>query len=574
MRTLLLLTLVSLHYVLCAQNLVRNPGFETLARCPKKLGELAAAEGWSSPNGGDPDLFSACFEGVSSGPGVPLNRYGNQPPMEGSAYAGLGRWPEMDEYLQGVLTQSLEAGKDYVLRFRLARLQYSKQPMAQPIVAFTQGRRSSKDPHGKDPNWQFQAAVRVDSLLAGGWDIWTLPYRATGGEDHLVLGLANGQADPTFKCHYFLDYFELYPCLPGVDCSADYYTGTPDPEPENLVPNGGFEQHVDCPAQREDLRVARAWRIAAYTPDCYMVCGTGTAAVPVNEMGTQWPHGGEAYGGFWAYVIPGNDYREFLSIQLKDSLQRGQRYQVSLWLSLAEVSNVALCGLKVRASAHLPANPRVAPAPGEFAVDMEADGVLQDRNGWQPLRATFTAQGGERYLTIGNYRQEADDCLIEIGGNSLRYKAAQKAAYYYVDDVRLTALPTPPPVPTLPSVSPPRWRSGDTLRLNDVVFAFDKAEISVMARPGLDSLSAFLLAHPDHQIDITGHTDSEGDASYNWRLSQRRAEAIRAYLIGQDIPAAQVSAGGLGESRPIAPNDSPQGRERNRRVEVVFFKVE
>lgn len=576
MRLFALLLLWLCGPLLFAQNLVRNPSFEELTRCPKKMGELSVATGWSSPNGATPDVYSTCFVSANAGPGVPANLHGNQPPMHGNCYAGIGQAPDNHEWLQGEFTQPLVKGTRYVLRFRIARKPYSRSRLPEIDVAFTHGLRSNKDPLFQDPSLTLNRAIRSDSAVGSGWDNWFLYFEAQGGEDHFLVG----QAPTTYRDgvyvgdhYFFFDYFELFPCLDGADCTADYYLGEADPDPGNLVPNGGFEQYFECPGQREDLSAARAWRVAAYTPDFYQVCGSGTASIPVNEMGTQWPHGGEAYGGFWAYVIPGLDYREFLSIQLKEPLRRGQRYQLTLWLSLAEVSNYALCGLTVRAGTTIPENPRVAPEPGEFSVEMEADGALQDRNGWQPLRAIFLAQGGERYLTIGNYRQAADGCLIEIGGNTLKYKAAQKAAYYYVDDVRLSALPMPPPEPPV-TAEPLRWHSGDTLRLRNVIFAFDQAQIQAAAFPQLDSLAGFLAANPGFQIDITGHTDSEGEEAYNWRLSQRRAESLRAYLLAKGLPATQVSAGGLGESRPIASNASPQGREQNRRVEIVFFKPE
>jgi OmpA-OmpF porin, OOP family len=572
MRPFLLLALWLSCHLLSAQNLIRNPSFEEIHACPKRLGELHQAKGWSSANKGTPDLYHACYDRPQVGPGIGMHGYGNIHPMHGSAFAGIRHDEATNECLQGELLQPLTTGTTYVLRLRLSRRPHSNAPLPVIEVAFSKGPRADADPMAADPALRWQRAVRGDSNLANAWEIWHLSYEAQGGEDHILLSQSPNAR--RWDAYTVIDFLELYPCAPGRDCAADHYTGPDDPDPDNLIPNGGFEQRYQCPDQREDLAHARAWRVAAYTPDFYHVCGTGTASAPDNEMGAQWPHGGEGYGGFWAYVIPGLDYREFLSIRLKEPLQPGRRYQLTLWLSLAEASNVALCGLTVRASAAPPDNPRVAARPGEFVVAMEAEGVLQERDGWQPLRATFTAQGGERFLTIGNYRQEADDCLIEIGGNTRTYKAAQKAAYYYVDDVRLAALPSPPPQPVVAEDPPPRWRSGDTLRLRDVIFAFDKAELMAAALPQLDSLAAFLQAHPAIQIDISGHTDSEGDAAYNWRLSLRRAESLRAYLLARGLPPAQVSAGGLGESRPVAGNDTPQGRERNRRVEIVFFEAE
>ena len=75
-----------------------------------------------------------------------------------------------------------------------------------------------------------------------------------------------------------------------------------DEDKFNLIPNPGFERKFGCPAAREDLSLAMSWQVAENTPDFYHVCGTGTAAVPQNELGIQNPHIGNGYGGMWAML--------------------------------------------------------------------------------------------------------------------------------------------------------------------------------------------------------------------------------------------------------------------------------
>jgi len=78
-----------------------------------------------------------------------------------------------------------------------------------------------------------------------------------------------------------------------------------------------------------------------------------------------------------------------------------------------------------------------------------------------------------------------------------------------------------------------------------------------------------LREFPDQSVTITGHTDSRGDEDYNQELSQRRAEAVRDYLLANmSLSAALVTAKGYGESQPIASNDTDEGRAKNRRIDV------
>ncbi|WP_169542469.1 OmpA family protein [Sphingomonas baiyangensis] len=111
----------------------------------------------------------------------------------------------------------------------------------------------------------------------------------------------------------------------------------------------------------------------------------------------------------------------------------------------------------------------------------------------------------------------------------------------------------------------------------DVLFDFDKATIRPDARATLDKLAALIAAQKPPSVSIEGHTDAKGDDAYNQRLSEARAHAVRDYLVDQrQVPAALLKAIGLGELRPVAPNanatggDDPEGRQRNRRVEVVL----
>jgi len=110
-----------------------------------------------------------------------------------------------------------------------------------------------------------------------------------------------------------------------------------------------------------------------------------------------------------------------------------------------------------------------------------------------------------------------------------------------------------------------------TLRLDNIEFELDSAVLLPSSYAVLNRVGEVLSAWPQLQIEIGGHTDSSGDDAYNRQLSQRRAESVRAYLIENfpDIQGDQLTAVGYGESRPVATNETLQGRARNRRVEFT-----
>lgn len=112
----------------------------------------------------------------------------------------------------------------------------------------------------------------------------------------------------------------------------------------------------------------------------------------------------------------------------------------------------------------------------------------------------------------------------------------------------------------------------------DVLFEFDKADIRKAAEPTLEKVAALLAAYPKAKVRIEGHTDAKGDAQYNQKLSERRAESVKKWLVAKGAVAGQLSARGFGKTKPVAPNAKPdgsddaEGRQKNRRVEIRIQK--
>lgn len=115
-------------------------------------------------------------------------------------------------------------------------------------------------------------------------------------------------------------------------------------------------------------------------------------------------------------------------------------------------------------------------------------------------------------------------------------------------------------------------RAGDTIVLHGVNFETARATLTVNAARLLDGVAQQLDARPELRVEIGGHTDDRGSDAYNQTLSEQRAQSVQAYLADKGVDAGRLSAVGYGESLPVAGNDTDEGRERNRRVELKVLE--
>ncbi|NJL12566.1 MAG: OmpA family protein [Microscillaceae bacterium] len=206
-------------------------------------------------------------------------------------------------------------------------------------------------------------------------------------------------------------------------------------------------------------------------------------------------------------------------------------------------------------------------------------GYLLETEAWLEIADTLVAQGGEQYLTLGNFDSFRQKRLKKLAPQpAWRKKFNYYRAYYYLDLVKVEELgPVPLPFPPLlPRIGTDFGEivPGEAIILQNVHFEFDKDELLPESFPELQNLARLLHQQPDWQVSILGHTDSIGTEAKNLDLSQRRAAAVVAYLQAQGIGSARLHALGQGESQPLRPNDTPENRLINRRVEFVILPPE
>ena len=170
---------------------------------------------------------------------------------------------------------------------------------------------------------------------------------------------------------------------------------------------------------------------------------------------------------------------------------------------------------------------------------------------------------------LGNFFVDSLTSTAHTGySNPLNY------AYYYVDDVLLKKeepiLATPVKADDLTRIT---LKEGKVITLKNIFFDHDKADLLPRSYLELNKLLQLMRQNPALVIEIIGHTDSVGEFDYNLVLSQRRAKAVIDFLLENGIAFERVHYKGYGSSRPVASNDISEGRQLNRRVEMLIVKM-
>jgi outer membrane protein OmpA-like peptidoglycan-associated protein len=166
---------------------------------------------------------------------------------------------------------------------------------------------------------------------------------------------------------------------------------------------------------------------------------------------------------------------------------------------------------------------------------------------------TARAESAEQKLAAGLARSDADAALLAANTSQQQAMELQKQLEI------LQARPTD---------------RGLVLTLGDTLFATGRSELKSGATANLDRVTAFLNEYPNRTAEIEGFTDSMGTEEYNQDLSQRRADSVKRYLVGQGVGIARLSSAGRGENAPVGDNASAEGRQQNRRVEVIISQGE
>lgn len=357
---------------------------------------------------------------------------------------------------------------------------------------------------------------------------------------------------------------------------------------KNLVPNESFESTEKKPKKGTgEMLLATPWFSPdeENVPDLYSKNIKKEYSIPENLYGYQMVNDGENYVGFRAYGYKDKEPRTFAAVKLSDELIAGKTYCVSFEIALTKISKYASRNIGAYLSPKKVRTKDIETWTITPQIMHSKNKVHKDQYLWVTICGVFTADGGERYLTIGNFHDQED--MDRNRDNTERMKRPKGYsqlqtydAYYYLDNVKVINMEElssciceeseddEMQVVYEENVSEDMDMSAaDELELKKVFFDENKTTTS---SPGsLVEVIRMLKDNEDLKVEIVGHSDKV-EAADNASVSKERAEAIRDYLVEKGIPEANLSIRDAGATELVDDSGTKIGNAQNRRV---TFKV-
>ena len=348
----------------------------------------------------------------------------------------------------------------------------------------------------------------------------------------------------------------------------------------NLVPNGSFEDRLWCPSNftQKELQTLRHWKQPnAGTPDHFDVCGaTGVTGVPNNVFGSQETVDGQGYAGVVLYSESKPNYREYLQVELTRALGPGEWICAEWWVCAADEARLITDGMGMHFSEAAPKATGEGRLAAAAQVENPALHLLSDRWSWVKLSDAFQAEGGEQFVTLGNFKPASELRVMERQDASAE---SSRWAYVYVDDVRVRPVQSRADCSCLnpllaQEVTDPPWQSYQRghVRWDAVLFEFDSDALTDDAGVQLEAVAEEMRANRFLVMEVNGHTDFVGSEGYNQMLSERRAQAVINALRDRGVDPNRLQLSWHGSHSPAADNSTSEGRRQNRRVEFELLE--
>lgn len=360
--------------------------------------------------------------------------------------------------------------------------------------------------------------------------------------------------------------------------AVSFFSFGQDEEGENLVPNGSFESKEKSPKRLGSIANAKGWssptgvRADYFTPSKVPDIGS-----PDNIYGSEDAKEGSNYIGLTTFSYGNKMPRSYAMTKLEAPMKKGLKYCVKFNVSLAEASKYAANNIGARFT-NKPYNteakvPMITKDTDELVMHFDNELSIQSaRYNWSEICGVYTAQGGEKYITLGNFLSDEDTKYERMKKDPSSKAKIIVAAYYYIDDITVTLIDEENGEKCDCAVE----EAGDSysalvyqesfnitedmtdeeqIEEHEVFFAFGRTVLGPQAKESLDFIATKLKANPEMRLEVQGHNNEEEDVVGEEKekyanMDSKRIAAVMQYLVDQGIPAANMLSSQKGTGEP------------------------
>ena len=375
-----------------------------------------------------------------------------------------------------------------------------------------------------------------------------------------------------------------------------------DEEEENMVPNGSFESIEKKPKRLGSIANATGWTSPTGSrADLFLDCNVADIMTPLNIYGSEEAKDGENYIGLVAYSYGNKVPRSYAMIKMESPMKKGMKYCVKFNVSLSEASKYACNNIGARFDSKARGTESkvsmIADKDEEILMHFNNDmKVITARYNWTEICGMYTAKGGEKYVTLGNFMTD-EDTKNERMKKDPEIKVKELiAAYYYIDDISVV-LVDEEKGETCDCVAEGAGESYSTMiyqkvfsmteemtpaekiQEHQIYFAFGRAKMSPEGQASLDFIAETMTANPEMKLQIIGHNNAEEDVvgeekPYYADMDGKRVGAVMQYLMDKGIDQSRLISAQKGADSPSKDvketDDEELAQAKSRRV---TFKV-
>ena len=360
---------------------------------------------------------------------------------------------------------------------------------------------------------------------------------------------------------------------------------------KNLVQNPGFETIDGRLKKPKQIEVAKHWVSPTAEPaDLYSSLGGELVSTPANPHGHEEPFEGQNYAGVRIYSYNGKVPRTYLATQLLGPLKKGMQYCVSFRVNLSDLSKYASNNIQAHLSKKpLESEEKVSLILGKDAVHAQhsKNKVFNAQYGWESVCTIYTANGGEKWLTIGNFvtDKETDDQNMK---KPREFKQKQTYdAYYFIDDVQVFMLDSVQEcncegenlnvedvevVYTAQVISKTELKLPELVEASTLYFYSEKPDLTDRAKEELDILAMRMTEDASVKLELHAHSDAKETAAGKANplikyMAQKRANVVLKYMEEKGIDKTRFAVTVHDDAKPAEDGDDPMSLAKNRRIE-------